>query len=375
MHEDRFDLSSIGFDHFFSESFEPFIQKGCIPGRVARQDRGAYTIWTELGELSGSLSGKLRHDSFNGQQLPVAGDWVAVRPRYEEGGSTIVAVLPRKSQFMRGAAGPRPEGQIVAANVDSVFLMMAMDRDFNPRRIERYLVMAWQSGAQPVVLLSKSDLCPEPLERSREIEALAPGAPVHVTSVVNETGLQALCGYLEPGQTVALLGSSGVGKSTLINYLAGRTVQRTGDVRRHDGRGRHTTTSRELILLPGGGLVLDTPGMRELQLWDVSDSSTDGSPGPDRSAGFDRTFGDIESLASRCYYRDCSHRNEPDCAVQAALAENLLEQERFRSYQKLQKELRYQERRQDKALEIREKNKWKKLCRLAKEKSATKRRG
>jgi ribosome biogenesis GTPase len=361
MLDNQIDLQSLGWDEFFRKAFESYRRAGCVAGRIAEEHRGIYKVLTTRGELSGTLAGKLRYESAQSVNLPAAGDWVAVQPRYEESASTIAGVLPRKSQFVRGAAGDRTEGQIVGANVDTIFLMTALNNDFNLRRVERYLVMAWESGAQPVVLLSKSDLCLDPNQKMMEVQALAIGAPVHATSVYEETGLNALRCYFRPGKTVGLVGSSGVGKSTLINYFAGRQIQRTQEIRSHDGRGRHTTTTRQLILLPGGGLVLDTPGMRELQLWEGQD------------AGLVRAFSDIESLAEQCYYRDCSHSNEPDCAVRAALADKELDPARLRSYEKLQKELRYQERKQDKAAEIREKNKWKKLCRLASEKAATKR--
>jgi ribosome biogenesis GTPase len=362
MIESLVDLQSLGWDEFFQKHFEPYGRSGCVPGRIAQEHRGIYQVLTDRGDLSGSVSGKLRHESAGREHLPAAGDWVAVRPRYEEATSTIVAVLPRRSQFARGAAGARTERQIVAANVDTIFLMTSLNSDFNVRRMERYLVMAWESGAQPVVLLTKSDLCTHPEQEMMAAQALAIGAPVHVISLLEKTGLDALSCYFGAGETVALLGSSGVGKSTLINYLVGSQVQRTREVRSQDGRGRHTTISRQLILLPSGGLVLDTPGMRELQLWDGHD-------------GIERAFSDIESLAEQCYYRDCRHNGEPDCAVQSALAEDKLDPEKFRSYEKLEKELRYQERKQDKSAEIQEKNRWKKLCRLASEKAAIKRRG
>jgi ribosome biogenesis GTPase len=374
MFDPRFDLKSLGWDEFFHKSFEPYSRRSCVPGRVASVQRGLYQVFTNRCELSCKVSGRLRHESARQECLPAAGDWVAVSPRYDEASGTVAGVLPRKSQFVRGAAGDKTQGQIVAANVDNVFVMTALTHDFNPRRIERYLVLAWESGALPVILLNKADLCADRDRKMVEAEALAMGAPVHVTSVVEGTGLQELRAYVRAGKTVALLGSSGVGKSTLINYLAGRELQATQEVRSHDGRGRHTTTSRQLILLPGGGLALDTPGMRELQLWERQDELV-GEQESVHQSGIDRMFSDIESLAQQCYFRDCSHNGEPDCAIQTALADGGLDPARVRSYEKLRKELQYQQRRLDKAAEIREKKKWKKLCRLAAERAATKRRG
>ena len=234
MLDSLFDLESLGWDDFFRSSFQSENRVGCIPGRVVQEHRGSYQIFTERGELWSSLSGRLRHKSSRRDQLPAAGDWVVIRRLYDESSAAIVAVLPRKSQFIRGAAGDKTEAQVIAANIDTVFLMMAVNRDFNLRRIERYLVMACGSGAQPVVVLSKSDLCADAGHKALELETVSMGAPIHVVSVLKETGLGAVRRYFAPGKTVALLGSSGVGKSTLINYLLSEEVQKTQELRRRE---------------------------------------------------------------------------------------------------------------------------------------------
>jgi ribosome biogenesis GTPase len=257
--------------------------------------------------------------------------------------AVIEAVLERRSKFSRKAAtGPSNvmEEQVVAANVDTVFLVAGLGFDFNVRRLERYLTTAWESGAQPAIVLTKADLYPEDVDLAvAETEAVAFGVPVHAVSGITGEGVATLEPHLRPGTTVALLGSSGVGKSTLVNHLAGRVVLETQDVR-SDGRGRHTTSHRELVLLPGGALLLDTPGMRELQLWTTE--------------SLDTSFADIVELAGQCRFSDCSHNSEPGCAIKAALAGGTLDQERWRSYQKLQRELRALEIRQDGRLRMEE---------------------
>ena len=351
------DLTTFGWDEFFEFNFKTYASSGYDSGRVALEHKNFFRVYTQHGEVLAELSGKLRHEAVNRRDLPAVGDWVVMRS--EGGRGMIHAVLPRRTSFVRKTAGSRTEEQIVGANIDTVFLLTSLNQDFSLRRIERYLVIAWESGANPVVVLSKSDLCDRVDERIDEVQAVAPRVPVHVISVVTGRGLEDIAQYFKRGLTVALLGSSGVGKSTLINQLAGDEHLKVQTVREHDDRGRHTTTHRELILLPGGGLVLDTPGMRELQLWE---------------GRLPQVFDDIESLAGKCFFGDCRHQDEPRCAVREALGAGTIDTGRYESYEKLQKELQYQARRRDKLSEIVEKKKWKKLARLASDRARLKRR-
>lgn len=342
-------LNTIGWGPHWLGQFEPYAQQGLHPARVTCEHREAYDIIGMDGEMRAEISGRFRHTHSNRAEWPAVGDWVAVAPRPDEALATIHAVLPRRSRFSRKTAGERTEEQIVAANVDLVFLVSGLDGDFNIRRVERYLTVAWDSGARPAIVLNKADVCADLPGHIAEVEAVALGVPVLAVSAAKNEGLDALRAMLPPGSTAAFLGSSGVGKSSLVNALLGESSLATNAVREDDSRGRHTTTRRQLILLPGGASVIDTPGMRELQLW--SDER-----------GLGNTFADVELLAEECRFADCTHRTEPGCAVQRALETGTLPPERFRAYQKLQREIQYTTLRQEQSARLIEKNRWKKIA-------------
>jgi ribosome biogenesis GTPase len=352
------DLSTLGWDETLAEQFERYRADGLIPGRVAVQHRGAYDALTELGELRCDVAGRLYEESSSPADRPAVGDWVAIAPRAEEDAGTIQALLPRRTRFSRKTAWQAAEEQVLAANVDVVFIVTSLNEDLNLRRLERYLILARESGAQPAVLLTKSDLARDPEEARAAVEAVAADVPVHVLSSLSGEGLDAVRAYLRPGVTAALLGSSGVGKSTLVNTLAGTELLETQELR-GDGQGRHTTVRRELVQLPGGALVIDTPGMRELQLW-VADEA------------LEETFDDVTSLFEHCRFSDCSHESEPGCAVKAAIADGTLAQERWDSYLKLEAELAHLERRLDKRAQAEERKRWRALSRFQREASRTK---
>jgi ribosome biogenesis GTPase / thiamine phosphate phosphatase len=319
-------LAELGWDDDWQRAFAPFAGEDVEPARVAIEFNHIYRLYTGSGEIEASATGRLKHQAARRTDLPAVGDWVAMRRRPTETRGAIVALLPRRSRFSRKAAGNVTDEQIVAANVDVVFIVMAMDGDFNLRRLERYLLLARESGAAPAILLTKPDLSADVPAQAASVGALAGDVPVHVLAPKIGTGLEQVSEYLTPGRTAALLGSSGVGKSTIINRLAGGEVQKTREVRAADSRGRHTTTHRELVVLPDGGLIIDTPGMRELQLWDVGEAVRE-------------TFDDIDALAAGCHFTNCRHREEPRCAVKAAVAEGTLPAARLASYVKLQDEL------------------------------------
>lgn len=314
-------LEDLGWDAFFADAFQPYAADNLIPARVSARHHGPCELFTELGRMGGLPAGKL-----SDEELPAVGDWVAVRPLDGERKALIEAVLPRRTSFTRKEAFKRTVVQVVAANVDTVFVVTAFGGDLNPRRLERYLTSAWDSGSNPVIVANKRDVSAEPELELMEVEPVTVGVPLHAVSAVTGEGLEALDAYLERGRTIALLGSSGVGKSTLVNRFAGRELLPTAEISAN-GRGRHTTSHRELVPLPSGALLLDTPGMRELQLWAGEEV-------------LDTTFSEISELAAQCKFSDCAHEREPGCAIRQALADGTLSRERWDSYCKLQRELR-----------------------------------
>jgi ribosome biogenesis GTPase len=326
-------LHSLGWNDFFESAWESFAIKNCRPGRVAAHHRSRYYVAFGDGETRPSrISGRFRHHVANSAEYPVVGDWVAAEAPGREGETIIRGVLPRKSKFSRKVVGVKSEEQVLASNIDVVFLLMGLDGDYNPRRMERYLVVAHDSGAEPVVLLTKSDISPDVKTDLAECKALAPNVPVYAICPLTGKGVKDIKKHLVDGTTAVLLGSSGVGKSTLLNRLLEEEVMATQEVRKTDSQGRHTTTHRQMFRLDSGALLIDTPGLRELQLWTAGTGVAD-------------TFPDIMELAVGCKFGNCGHSNEPGCAVKKAVEDGVLSEERWESYNKLLNELKYMEKR------------------------------
>lgn len=332
-------LNILGWNEAYEDAFQEYKNQNYAAGRVFAEYKNFYKVVYEGGEILADISGKLLYSAELQQDFPAVGDWVVITPRQNENRGTIHHILPRNSKFSRKVAGTNTREQIIAANVDTVFIVNSMNNDFNPRRIERYLLLAWESGANPVIVLSKSDLCHNAEEIIAEAEAVALGVPVHAVSTYMTLGLDGLKKYFKEGSTIALIGSSGVGKSSLINYFLGESIQKVQELRGDGQKGKHTSTHREIFVLPEGGLLIDTPGMREIQLWDAEE-------------GLQEAFEDIETIAAECFFKDCRHEKEPGCAIREAIENGSLAEERFESYKKLERELFHLEKKQSNAARL-----------------------
>jgi ribosome biogenesis GTPase / thiamine phosphate phosphatase len=318
-------LKNYGLDERFEQ--EASLYSGLFIARVAEQHRELYKVISEYGEIEASVSGKLDYHADDQTSYPAVGDWVMIdRTDGSTGNAIIHHILHRKSVLARQAAGTEKAGQIIASNIDTIFICMSLNADFNIRRIERYLTIAWDSRATPVIVLTKSDLCDDLPQKLKDIASVSMGAEVITCSSENGDGFDEINVFLGQGKTIAFVGSSGVGKSTLINRLVGQEVLATKAIREDDAKGRHTTTHRQLLSLPNGGIVIDTPGMRELQIY---------------TGNLSKTFEDIEEIAARCKFGDCSHGTEPGCAIRDAIEKGSLSEERFASYRKLRREVSY----------------------------------
>jgi len=331
------DLTAFGWTPALADSFAPFAASGLVPGRVVLEHNHVYRVLTTAGEVLAEAAGRIKYLATGRHELPAVGDWVGVRPDPRGGRAQIRTILPRRSWFSRKAAGRGTEEQVLAANIDTVFLVFGLEGPVNPRSIERYLLVARQSGARPVVVLNKSDVASDVAATLAEVRSIAGDTAVHAVTTRTPGGLAALEGFVGPGQTVALLGPSGAGKSSIVNALAGADLLAVGEVRDWDLRGRHTSVHRQLVATAAGGLVIDTPGMRELQLWDTDEVS--------------ESFEDIAAVGAGCRFRDCLHDREPGCAVKAAVEAGTIDPARYANFLKLQREheatLRKREERAD----------------------------
>ena len=341
-------LKNLGWHEFFEAKRADGNRESCVPARIVSQHRGLWRAAGEFEECWAEPSGKLRLEADSGGVWPVVGDWVEVSFAPPSDRAAIQMVLPRRSQFSRASPGKHVQQQVIAANVDVALLIVALDGDFNVRRTERYLAQCREAGARPVIVLNKADACEDIGSKMKEMEAVALGAPILSISGLTGENVGALLGYLVEGETHILLGSSGTGKSTLANRLLGEMIQDTGEVRESDSKGRHTTTARQLFILPSGALLMDTPGLRELQLWDAAE-------------GVAQTFADIDELVARCRFQDCRHASEPGCAIREALSDGTLNAARFESYGKLQREQQFQKTKVDPATRREQKEKIVKL--------------
>ncbi len=346
-------LSDLGYNSYFKNEFLKIGDTPFLPARVISEHKGMYRVQNEKGEFLGEISGKLRYTASSRENFPAVGDWVYIQELEGEAKCIVHGILPRKTKLSRKSPSKHMEEQILCSNLDTIFIVQPMDSTFNVNRIERYLAIGWESGAIPIVILSKKDLCETPDSILIEAESVALGTKVHAISSLRDDGLEIINAYLKPGHTIAFIGQSGAGKSTLINKLSGEDLQKTKEIREADSKGRHATTHRELFVLDNG-LLIDTPGLREIQLWG-NDSM------------LEETFSDIEEFSSKCRFIDCSHESEPGCAVLAAIEKGEISKERFTNYLKMKRELEYLESKMDESAKIQRKQKERQLNKTIRE--------
>ncbi len=346
-------LEKWGLTSHFKEKTKYLVEQGLHIGRIVKENRHLYEIETEQGRLSGKVSGHFDYTAVNRADYPTIGDWVAIK--IDQNTAVIEKLIDRKSAFSRKRAGKEIEEQIIAANIDYIFLVFALEggRNYSEGAVERFLTRAWDSGASPIIILNKSDLCENTADFICKTESIAAGTPIHLTSAIDGNGIEELKNYLKPGKTIGFTGYSGVGKSALINALCGVDIMRTGSIREDDKRGKHTTTHKELILLDDGSILIDSPGLKELQLW--GDESS-----------LDSTFEDISDLADLCRFNNCSHNGEPGCMIQASLNNGDLDMDRYNRYLQMKKELQRLERKNSKKAQLEAKKKDKDISKWAK---------
>ncbi len=346
-------LKILGWNKFFEEQFEKFKPSGFEAGRIIIEQKERYIVYTEYGEFQGEVSGRLLYSTDKSGGFPKVGDWVAASIFKEESKVIIHEVLKRKNKFSRQSAGQNIEEQVLAANIDAVFIVQSLDQNYNIKRMERYISMIYEMKAEPIILLNKSDLIGNPQEKLEEVRKIFPGIKSFSLSSIYSIGINLVKEIVQSGKTYILVGSSGVGKSTIINCLAGKEILKTEQVREKDSKGKHTTTQRQLIVIENGGILIDTPGMRGFKLWNAQ-------------SGLDETFNEIEQYAGDCHFSNCTHTSEIKCAVKNALINGIIPEERYKNYLKLQKELKYLETKQDKLLYLESKKKIKILQKAAK---------